>query len=593
MHRLLKFMAVLLAATVFFAAEATGEEKQADPIRIGLIYFSPPLSADMDFTPTLRHLREVFKPRKVEAKIYSSSDLEKAVVDGDIDFFFASSGFYWRMIKYGVRDLATIIIKSKRNPDLGTAGIFLTLKENSHIRTLGDMKGHVLLANYSTGFHGFRTGMAELERQGFNHEKFFSEVKFVSRSSDNADKIIEELLTGGGDIAYLRACWLEEFEIRNISLMDKLRVIGARPGSIACLHSTTEYPNNTLGATAKISNELARQMAVALLTMPLDEYGQAWSVATNFKKVDDLYKSLRVGPYEYLRHWTLRRFLDEYWPFLMLAVFTFFGLIIHGVRTEKLVKKKTLELRQEAYRRKKFEDKAREVGEKMEAQHKLNLVGQLSSMFAHEMNQPLGACSYYLQGMSILLKKSKLNVAMLEKSVTAMTKELQRASDIVKRVRAYAKNKPQRTAPVELVPLIEEIVTTMKVKYEDRISFALELKDATVVGEPLEIQVLVWNLVKNAAEAASESLEKTVSVGLGASDDMAELVIDNSVKGMTGEQLNAMHGSVFSSTKTDGLGIGLSVVESIVESSSGQMNMELVDGCRVCVRVRLPLYGAE
>lgn len=79
----------------------------------------------MDFGPTLKHLQAFFAPRKVVAKVYQSPELEKAVEQGKIDFFFASSGFFYRMQPFGARDLATIVTAAKTKPNFGTAGVFL------------------------------------------------------------------------------------------------------------------------------------------------------------------------------------------------------------------------------------------------------------------------------------------------------------------------------------------------------------------------------------------------------------------------------------------------------------------------------------
>ena len=170
------------------------------------------------------------------------------------------------------------------------------------------MKGKVLVANYETAFHGYRTGMAELENRGFNHEKFFKKL-FCWRK---ASAIINDIIAGSGDVGFVRACWLEEYELQNISVMDKLKVIGAKPGPIKCLHSTRAYPNNTFAATYKVDPELAREMTLALLSMKPEKDGQAWSIATDFKPVDDLYRSLKVGPYQYLREWSVKRVLTEF-----------------------------------------------------------------------------------------------------------------------------------------------------------------------------------------------------------------------------------------------------------------------------------------
>ena len=55
----------------------------------------------MNFGPTLKHLQNFFAPRKVTARVYQSSELEQAVEQGKIDFFFASSGFFYRMRPFG------------------------------------------------------------------------------------------------------------------------------------------------------------------------------------------------------------------------------------------------------------------------------------------------------------------------------------------------------------------------------------------------------------------------------------------------------------------------------------------------------------
>ena len=126
----------------------------------------------MDFGPTLKHLQAFFAPRKVIAKVYQSPELEKVVEQGKIDFFFASSGFFYRMLHFGARDLATIVTAAKTKPNFGTAGVFFTRRARKDINTFDDMKDKVLVANYETAFHGYRTGMAELENRGYNHEKF-------------------------------------------------------------------------------------------------------------------------------------------------------------------------------------------------------------------------------------------------------------------------------------------------------------------------------------------------------------------------------------------------------------------------------------
>ena len=57
----------------------------------------------------MHYLQKELVPWKVEAKVYSSADLEKLLKDGSIDFFYASASFFYRMLPFGVRDIATVV----------------------------------------------------------------------------------------------------------------------------------------------------------------------------------------------------------------------------------------------------------------------------------------------------------------------------------------------------------------------------------------------------------------------------------------------------------------------------------------------------
>ncbi len=530
---------VLLFGQATFSEEklpdASSITKEPEQISIGLIFFSPPLSKDMDFTPTLRYLQKAMAPQKVKATVYSSDKLEELVKTGAVDFFFASSGFYWRMLPFGVRNIASIIIEEKPDPNKGTAGAFITRIDRKDISHLEDMRGKSILLNYSTGFHGNRTGMAEIARRGWDPDSFFSEKKFVG---ENGNFVIEKLLDGQADVGYVRACWLEEFANLNEDIMEKIKVVEPRSGPIACLHSTDYYPNNTLASTYKVSNELAKRITVALLTMPMDEYGQSWSIATDFKPVDNLYKNLKEGPYSYLREWSFRVLWQKYWPFVTMLLMAILGLIAHSWRAERLVEKRTQQLVEETNRRKELEKQAEVLIEKMETQQKLNLVGHLSSMFAHEMNQPLAAFTYFLDGIKALVKNKTIDPELLDYSITQMKSEINRASAIVQKVRNYAKTEASRTDRINATEIISEVTKTLETKYNGTITFEQTgEKDIFVLGDGLEIQLLFWNLLKNAAEAASEAEEPKITIDISKEDSIVLFDIQNNGHKLTTEDL--------------------------------------------------------
>ncbi len=594
---LLKFISLflLLSVGVSFVTEASSEEagnsSEEPPITIGLIHFSPPLSKDMDFSPTLKHLQEVLAPRKVIARVYSSEKLEHLVETGEIDFFFASSGFYWRMLPFGAINIASIVIKGKEDPNKGSAGTFITQLDRKDIKSLEDMRNKTILVNYETGFHGHRIGMAEIAAHGWNPDKFFSEKIFVG---ENANLILNKVLNGEADIGYIKACWLEEFAMQNRDVVEKLKVIAPRAGPIACLHSTGYYPNNTFGATSKVSNELAKEVTVALLTMPIDKYGQTWSIATDFITVDTLYKNLEVGPYAYLREWSFSGLISKYWQYLVIVLLIVLGLIAHSWRATILVEKRTRELKAETAQRKKVEQKAQELSAKMETEQKLNLVGHLSSMFAHEMNQPLTACTYFLDGIKELIKNGIPDKSLLDYSITQMKDEIGRASAIVKRVRSYTKKDVDRSALINTSELINEVAHTLETRFNGEVSYKIQVDSATrVAGDPLEVQLLFWNLLKNAAEAAHETDDRVITVREKKEGEKVYFVIENNGHEFTDEEIEKLKNTAFASKKNDGLGIGLSVVFSIAEATGGNICLYPRKGGGLRVVVKFPIAKEE
>lgn len=544
----------------------------------------------MDFGPTLKHLQTFFAPRKVIAKVYQSQELEKAVEQGKIDFFFASSGFFYRMLPFGARDLATIVTSAKTKPNFGTAGVFFARRDRRDINKLEDMKGKILVANYETAFHGYRTGMAELENRGYNHEKFFKKVVFTG---ETASAIIDNIISGRGDVGYVRACWLEEHELQNISVMDKLKVIGAKPGPIKCLHSTRAYPNNTFAATYKVDPDLAREMALALLSMKPEKDGQAWSIATDFKPVDDLYRALKVGPYHYLREWSVKRVLTEFWPAFVIVILGIVGLVVHSWRAQKLVDRATTRLLAAEESRRKTLEKSRELAEKIETQQKLNLVGQLSSMFAHEMNQPLAACRYFVDGLKALLKQKGMpDKEMLDFSIGQMEHELKRASQIVNKVRDYSKKTVTREAKVDLTNIVKDIAQTLKMKFNSCVVVEVKCSpDVYIEGDPVETEILFWNLLKNAMEESLKVEHSEVWIVLETDTDSAILTIENSGRKLSGTDIEKLGMQTFKSEKSEGLGLGLVVVRSILEAMNGAIQYASRDqgGLKVTVRLKRKL----
>lgn len=160
------------------------------------------------------------------------------------------------------------------------------------------------------------------------------------------------------------------------------------------------YPNWTVVITPSMPLEQASQLTAHLLSEPEGVYGLRWQVATNFHAVDNLLKTLRVEPYAYLREWSVRRIVTEYWPFVMLFCATGIALILYAFTANRLIKRRTAQLSEAIVSKNNFEQQAKAAQASLAAVNRLNIINQISGILVHELRQPINAITCYCRGLA-------------------------------------------------------------------------------------------------------------------------------------------------------------------------------------------------
>ena len=131
-----------------------------------------------------------------------------------------------------------------------------------------------------------------------------------------------------------------------MDFMDGLKVIGEKTQNhIACRVSTDLYPHWSLFITPNLDVQTVQKILLAAHSMEKTSKGIEWAMASDFSAVDEMYRLLRLGPYEHLRRWTVERVWHEYGLFLIVILLLVVGLIGHSVRVTQIVRKRTSELR--------------------------------------------------------------------------------------------------------------------------------------------------------------------------------------------------------------------------------------------------------
>ncbi len=548
---------------------ATLVAASSEPLRIGVITLSNTVESKRAINETMLHLQQAFSPRPVRSEVMTTEVLEAGIRAGTIDAFVASPGYYARMAQYGAISVATMISNHAPDPNNGTACVFLVRNNDAisdEIVSIADLRGKRLSASFPSAFMGYRIGLAEIAHAGFDPENFFSETHFFGTA--NNDGVAARLDSRTSDVAFVTSCWLESLPADE---QKKYRVISPRIDGLKCAHSTRTYPNIMFAVTQGAYPGAAHLIAKTLLSMEKLSGGYHWGLATDMRSVDRAYRELKLENYAYLRDWSVKRWLQAHWHWVFIAIMAVAGLIWHSWRVGVLVKRRTAELVTTLEERNLAQQKADELRERTERLQKATIVGQLSNMIAHELAQPLTALKNYCAGQKSLLERPELDRDMLQMSLGCMEKVIARTVAIVDKVRSYNKGGMKRGTGVDLETALHTVATGLNPGLRSRVHITVTgLSHVWVTGDPLEIELLFTNLLKNASEAAAETSEALVRVAMRREGSHIVAAIENSGPVLSDEAILKMQ-TPFTTTKASGHGLGVSIAMALAEASGGHL----------------------
>jgi PAS domain S-box-containing protein len=247
--------------------------------------------------------------------------------------------------------------------------------------------------------------------------------------------------------------------------------------------------------------------------------------------------------------------------------------------------------------RKHAEAQAAQQADKAQMTSRLVTMGEMASSVAHELNQPLTAITNYCNGMVSRVRGGGIEEADLIAALEKTAKQAQRAGQIIHRIRAFVKRSEPQRLPAQAQEIIDDAVDLAGIELRRRnvtIQTYVAQRLPTLMVDPILIEQVVLNLLKNAAEAidtaqmpsARRNIELRVVPRHTPEDGgVIEFSVTDQGPGLRDEVLARLYEAFFS-TKVDGLGIGLSLCRTIVESHRGRIraqnlyNGNVAVGCR-------------
>ncbi|MFN9707650.1 MAG: PAS domain S-box protein [Burkholderiales bacterium] len=244
--------------------------------------------------------------------------------------------------------------------------------------------------------------------------------------------------------------------------------------------------------------------------------------------------------------------------------------------------------------------------EKAQVSSRLITMGEMASSVAHELNQPLTAIANYCNGMVSRVNANSITQDELITALQKTSRQAERAGQIIHRIRTFVKRSEPQQQAADVKTLVDEVMELAGIELRRR-----QVKLRSNVAEdlpllwvdPILIEQVLLNLIKNAAEAIDSAQLpahrrhvdlKVVRIHNEEEGDIVEFTITDMGPGIKNEAIGRLYEAFFS-TKAEGMGIGLSLCRSLIESHRGRIkarnlyNETQVVGC--CFSFSLPVQS--
>ena len=226
--------------------------------------------------------------------------------------------------------------------------------------------------------------------------------------------------------------------------------------------------------------------------------------------------------------------------------------------------------------RKRAEQRIREQQAELAHFARFSTMGEMAAGLAHEINQPLAAIAAYAEGASLRISSGMSDVNELAQIFQRIAADAHRAGEVIRRLRLFVRKRDVERSLIDTNELVGEVcqflrfeIAHQEVDVDLRLSERLPRLEADAIG----VQQVILNLVRNALDALAEidpaNRRLVIRTSLQAGR-RAEVTVEDSGPGISGNLLEQVFEPFFTS-KNAGLGMGLAISRSIIESHGGRI----------------------
>jgi signal transduction histidine kinase len=288
------------------------------------------------------------------------------------------------------------------------------------------------------------------------------------------------------------------------------------------------------------------------------------------------------------------RLMTQGYDSLMLAMILLIAAIVVNIAWLGLALERLIQEQVAAAAAQARSEENRVLGERIAHLERQHSLGLLSASLGHELQQPLTAVLTNAQVVRRMLGSGRIDSAQMLDYLDKIVYNTERAGGIIERIRRFLRPGESRRQVVDLVWVAQEVAELVAAEARGRrvpLRLGLPSQPLRVIGDPLQLSQVVLNLLRNALDASGDC-HREVAVRVRQLKGQAVVEVEDHGPGLTHEA-QRLAGQPFFTTKSEGLGLGLSISRAIAEQHGGVLRLSNAPDGGALAELRLPLAAPQ
>lgn len=443
-------------------------------------------------------------------------------------------------------------------------GSAILARRDSGITSVHDLIGKTVGAIDAQAFGGYLLGYKALNDAGIRPERDL-QLRFTGFPADALVYLLREKAV---QAAIVPVCLLENMDKEGLIHKEDFVALINHPAPIPCLTSTPLYPDWSFAALPTVSDELADRVTRVLFNAP-ETAPFHWGAPASTSQVEALLHDVRQHPQQRRLWLDIKSWLIQHQVAMGAVALVLLLLMLNYIWVMLLVRRRGQQLERNNVL-------LRQQEQALETARQMSVLGEMTSGFAHELNQPLSAIRHYAGGCLIRLEVQDEQHPLLP-ALKEIDSQAQRAADTLRNLRHWvsqAQGNPVMTEEWGQVNIHDAILHVWRLlrmaQNFPAVTLQMEVhSELTVHLPPVLLEQVLTNLILNAAQAGAT----TVWIMAEHKNGGARITLQDNAGGID-EVLLRQAFQPFVTTREEGMGLGLVICQRLVRYGQGEITIQ-------------------